>query len=304
MEIDLPNYFYNLALIRQTAKDAGVPFMNTVQAVTYPKNESPYPRLPNTNELRFLNYTTLAYGGQGIAYWKYYPSDGYTGGLAPAPDGTPTSIYTAVKSLNPEFLAIAKQFQFQSLESIGAYHLGDQPPGTVRLPGGSPFALSPTVPNTNYVTNEPVEGMLIGLFGPDDQLSNATVALVVNLDYENSVTTTVNGPGLLSLFNLSTGTTWTPTGQSSVLLNLPPGGGALVGLTSTLRLLGDFDNDGEVTLTDYGIMRAHWLSTDNLLNENGEVTGDGVVNLDDFNEFKRNLFVASGASCAQLAGRT
>ncbi|MBI4471984.1 MAG: hypothetical protein HY646_04905 [Acidobacteria bacterium] len=44
--------------------------------------------------------------------------------------------------------------------------------------------------------------------------------------YVNGVTTTVVGPDLLSVFDAAAGT-WSATGQSSVLLHLQPGGGAL-----------------------------------------------------------------------------
>ena len=231
-------YFANLATIRQTAQHAGVPFMNIVQAVSIEDVNSTYiRRLPNTHELRFLAYTTLAYGAQAISYFNYWRfPDVSDGGIQPYPDGTPTSVYTAVQSINPQFLAIAKQVQ--PLTSGGAYHLGDQPPGTERLPGDSPFTLSPAVPDTTYlnrsIESAPVKGMLIGLFGPDTQLANSSRALVVNLDYINGVTTMVDGPGQLSVFDANTGT-WTPKGQASAKLNLEPGGGVLVGLTSGVK---------------------------------------------------------------------
>ena len=159
----------------------------------------------------------------------------------------------ALQEINPQFEAIAKQVR--SLDSIGAYHLGDQPPGTVRLPGSSPFTLSPTVSDTTYVdsgiNSTPVEGMLIGLFGDGSQLADAQLALIVNLDYVNGVTTTVNGPGLLSVFD-ATSSIWTPTGQTSALLNIDPGGGILVGLTSAIpSLTGDFDGDSDVDGADF-----------------------------------------------------
>ncbi len=53
---------------------------------------------------------------------------------------------------------------------------------------------------------------------------------------------------------------------------------------------GDFDMDGNVTTLDFDIMKANWFTTGNDLNKNGEVTGDGIVDLRDFKEFKDNLF--------------
>jgi hypothetical protein len=227
---DLPSYFQNLAIISQTARQAGVPFINTVEGCAWEQGW----RIPTASELRFLNYTSLAYGAQGMSYYAYRPQYQNTGGLAPNFDGTPTSVYTALQAINPQFVAIAGQLQ--SVHSIGAYHLGDEPwdwGTSMRLPVNSPFNLSPAVSNTNYVVNRPVKGMVLGLFGTDTQLADATLALVVNLDYSLSMTTTVTGLGNLSVFNAATGV-WTPTGHPWATLNLLPGGGALVGLTSAV----------------------------------------------------------------------
>jgi hypothetical protein len=70
---------------------------------------------------------------------------------------------------------------------------------------------------------------VVGYFGPGNQLTDATYALVVNLDYQNGATTTVNGQGNLSLFNATMGT-WLPQYSHQATLNLPPGGGMLVAL--------------------------------------------------------------------------
>lgn len=54
-------------------------------------------RVPTGDEMRYLIYTTLAYGAQGVSYYVYcHP--GHTGGIALA-DGTPTPLYEALKSL-------------------------------------------------------------------------------------------------------------------------------------------------------------------------------------------------------------
>ena len=171
---DRYSYFSNLATFRRAAIQVDVPLLNVVQGMGWedPNSSISSYRLPNANELRFLNYTTLAYGGQGISYFNYWRFEGATGGIQPYPDGSDTEVYTALKSLNPQFMAIAGQLQ--PLASLGAYHLGDRPPGTVRLPGNSPFTVTPPLPDTVYVTNEPVEGMLIGLFGPRESAATTT----------------------------------------------------------------------------------------------------------------------------------
>ena len=119
---DNPQYFLNLALIRRAVLEAGLPFLNIVQASTW----APSMRVPTGDELRYLVYTTLAYGGQGISYY-IYTCPGHKGGIANA-DGTPTPLHDALKTLNRDFVAIARELQ--PLRSLGVYHAGMMPQGS------------------------------------------------------------------------------------------------------------------------------------------------------------------------------
>ena len=153
-------------------------------------------------------------------------------------DGTTTTLYDTAKTINPEFTAIAQQVQ--SMKHIGAYHLGDLPPGfgttddssPLRLPGNSPFTLS-GITNTSYRNGKPVRGAVLGLWGPDDLLADATRTLVTNLDYSNALNTRVTGPGDLSVFDPLTGQ-WIAQNHAWADISLLPGGGVLVGLTSSV----------------------------------------------------------------------
>lgn len=214
---DQPDYFLNLGLIRQEALKAGIPFLNIIQAARFGDA-----RVPNENELRWLNYTSLAYGAQGISYFVYYYDTWYNlfkpnAGQMMLPDGTPTQQYQAAKTLNPQFVAIASQLQ--PLSSLGAYHLGKKYEGTQELPHKAPFQL--VFPER---TRTPENGMLLGYFG---KAGKATHALAVNLDYRNAVTTTVVGPEKLSVFDVAKGT-WKRIKRRQLSLTIPPGGGTLV----------------------------------------------------------------------------
>lgn len=228
---DYPTYLESLGIIREKAKSIRVPFMNFVQASKW----APDIRIPNANEERFLVYTTLAYGAQGIGYYVWcWPQ--HEGGIV-NPDGTPTAIYNTLKSINREFVAIAKQYQ--SLNSIGAYMKGyasgQLPPGTTQLPSNSPFDISSLPNNMTYSDGAPLKGVLFGLFDKDGTMSaDATLTILVNLDYTVSKTYTVTGPEDLSVFNAATGV-WTATGRNNATVDLPPGGGVLVGLTSVVQ---------------------------------------------------------------------
>jgi Beta-galactosidase len=219
---DSGQYFLNLALVRQAAQDAGLPFLNIVQACSW----APSMRVPKPDEMRYLVYTTLAYGAQGISYYVYcWP--GHTGGIAAA-DGTPTPLYGALSNLNREFVAIARQLQ--PLRSVGVYHAGMLPQGTSPLPAGCAFSLAPPPPPAAYHPPEPVQGVLLGCFaraGNSSDPRKATHALVVNLNYAAETVVPVHGRSRLEVFNPRTGQ-WARSKGKNAELRLPPGGGALV----------------------------------------------------------------------------
>ncbi len=215
-EGDLDGYFLNLALIRRAAHDADIPFLNIVQACSW----TPVRRVPQGDEMRYLVYTTLAYGAQGISYYVYcHP--GHTGAIA-LPDGTPTPIYHALKTLNREFVAIAAELQ--PCRSLAVYHAGMLPSGAEPLPEGAPFRLDPPLPPLAYNPPEPVRGALLGYFGTPGK---PTHVVVVNLDYKAETTLTLAGPRPLDTFD-ATARTWSPVGSPRAPLQLPPGGGKLL----------------------------------------------------------------------------
>jgi hypothetical protein len=232
---DTPEYLHNLELVAQCAKRAGVPFLNTVQSCSWDKATM---RVPTANETRYLVYSTLAYGAQGIFYFQYGPAE--LGGIVQR-DGTPFPIFPTLQTLNREFVAVASQYQ--RLTWIGVYLKGYRadalPPGTKALPtSGSPFNVS-NVSDIAYSAGAPLKGILLGFFDTDGAaLSDATFTLVTNLDYSAEKTCRVTGPGNLSVFSAATGT-WTPQDQNHVDLTLPPGGGVLVGVTSVVPKTND-----------------------------------------------------------------
>ena len=216
---DTGQYFLNLALIREASQKADIPFLNIVQAASWEAGV----RVPTPEEVRYLAYTTLAYGAQGISYYVYCCA-GHTGMIAHA-DGTPTALYAPLCTLNREFVAIAAQLQ--PLKSLAIYHTGMLPEGAVSLPASAPFRLDPPVAPLAYAPPQKVKGILLAYFGTPGK---PTHVLVVNMDYEKSVKTSVVGPGALEVFNPKTGT-WkaSPNGDRANML-LVPGGGKLLRL--------------------------------------------------------------------------
>jgi len=203
-------YFLNLAMIRRAAQDAGVPFLNIVQACTWAPDAM---RIPNPDELRYLVYTTLAYGAQGISYYVYaHPN--HHGSLVSL-DGTPGTLYIALKSYNREFAAMAKELQ--PLRSLGVYHTSMREMGCEPLPADAAFRID------SVKSPASARGFLLGLFGAADK---PTHVVVVNLDYAAQASLSLVGPGPLELFGVTTAQ-WTDVQKSAIELTLPPGGGAL-----------------------------------------------------------------------------
>lgn len=205
---DLKQYFLNLSMMRRTAMEAKLPFINIVQASSW----DPVVRVPNADETRYLVYTTLAYGAQGISYYVYNAPK-HQGGIA-ADDGKPTPIYAALKTLNPEFVAIASELQ--KLRSLGVYHTALKEEACEPLPADAAFR--PAV----EATPADARGLLLGYFGANDE---STHAVIVNLDYHKAVRVKLATPSMIDLFDATT-RTW--SSLPSAEFQLPAGGGVLV----------------------------------------------------------------------------
>jgi hypothetical protein len=208
---DTGQYFLNLAMIRQACLEARVPFLNIVQACTWAPASM---RIPNTNELRYLVFTTLAYGAQGISYYVY-AHPGHFGSIASL-DGTPGPLYHALKFYNREFLAIARELQ--PLRSLAVHHTAMREAGCQPLPTNALFRLDP-LPSA-----QKPRGFLLGSFGAKETPSHV---VVVNLDYTAPANPTLTGPGEIEIFDAAAGQ-WTAVKKNAAGLSLPPGGGKLL----------------------------------------------------------------------------
>jgi len=219
---DTPDYFLNLAMIRRAAMDDHVPFLNIVQACSW----TPSIRVPGPDEVRYLVNTTLAYGAQGISYYVYCCPN-HRGGIA-NPDGSPTELFTAIKTLNREFVTIAAELQ--GLTSLGVYHAGMLPRGAEPLSADARFKLDPELPPMKFVAPEPVRGVLLGLFGPTakpGKKQTVTHAFIVNLDYKSALEVGIKSPKRLEVFDPAS-KRWVRSKGRVTRAQLLPGGGELV----------------------------------------------------------------------------
>jgi hypothetical protein len=216
--VDGKQYFLNLGLIRLAALETKVPFLNIIQADTIEKSW----RLPNAQEMRFLVFTTLAYGGRGISYFTYWGPAAYNGLYI---DGKPAPLLDAVVSLNQELKTFGPELM--KLDSISVHHTAPLEYGAEAIPAEAPIQVMGT------------GKFVLGLFGKGGK---PTAFMIVNRDYEQ------RGEAILSIglrgqfleeFDRGSGH-WsrgeTFAKNRTVKLVLEPGDGRLFRIAEGLRL--------------------------------------------------------------------
>lgn len=120
---DRQEYFANLEIIREEALRAAVPFWNIILSTPH----FDY-RDPTAADLRWQVYTTLTYGGKGIAYFTYWTPDNenYRDGII-SMYGHRTSKYDVVQQLNLEIKHLGPHLL--RLTSTCVSHWPDAPQG-------------------------------------------------------------------------------------------------------------------------------------------------------------------------------
>jgi hypothetical protein len=204
--MDGGQYFLNLELIREAAGQAKLPFLNIIEACMI----EPSWRLVNKNELRFLVYTTLAYGGKGISYFLHSGPKAY-GGLYQ--DGVRMPLADDVAVLNAELKTLGPEMM--KLTNTAVYQTAPQPVGGAAVAADSPVKVS----GGEFV---------LGLFGKPGK---TTAFMVVNRDYRKAATAqvTLSGEMTVQEFDRRTGK-WVayPSAKSrDVAIPLEPGDGRL-----------------------------------------------------------------------------
>jgi len=200
-------YFLNLELMRGASLSAKLPFINFVQACTIVKSW----RMPNKDELRWLAYTTMVYGGRGIGWFLYAGPSEY-GGLYQNGKRMPAADWVA--EINQEIKSLG--LELMKLNSNQIYHSEPLPIGT-RAMAGSPVNAS----GGQYV---------IGMF---EENGSTNAFMIMNRDYKTKSVARMSinlGDGKLFEFSIPDGK-WTEikavTSGSVIDVELPPGGGKL-----------------------------------------------------------------------------
>ncbi|MBE6367850.1 MAG: hypothetical protein E7052_08095 [Lentisphaerae bacterium] len=232
---DRGTYFNNQAMIRKAALERNIPSMNIVQGAAWAFHW----RVPTPQEYRYLAYTSLAYGSQGLSCYVY-SYKGHWGSMRDPITGKTGPLYEEAKVLNREFVAIAKELM--ELKSLHPYHTGEIPFGVETLPDDCEFQLEPKLKNFSqglkdptvykqtddniFALRPPVTGWIVSTFGKDNKASHV---LVVNLDYKKAAKTTLTAPGKLEKFD-AVKRTWSAVNSNKAALDVPAGSGVLLRL--------------------------------------------------------------------------
>lgn len=160
------DYLLNLEIISRAAREAGVPWWNFMQTMSFGRVN----REPDYDDLRWQAYTTLAFGASGIQHFCYWsPKDDGTsfGESMIDREGNKTPLYDAAKFVNYELLAF--DHIYLSYKSVGQM---------VFSPDVAPLHTYLEYPLESFAPVKSVEGgpVLMGCF--EDENGNQAIMLV------------------------------------------------------------------------------------------------------------------------------
>lgn len=117
------NYWTNLEAVRKAARKHDIVFWNIVLSAAHFNY-----REPSAADLRFQAYTTLAYGGRGIAYFTYFAPKVGNYRAAPVDQfGNETPTWTHMQNVNLQIQKLGPTLLELSTDEV--YHIGKVPRG-------------------------------------------------------------------------------------------------------------------------------------------------------------------------------
>ncbi|HNW57383.1 MAG TPA: beta-galactosidase [Bacteroidales bacterium] len=164
-------YYENLEIISEAAKNAGKPFWAFSLSVAH----GPYP-VPTAAQLRLQVFSDLAYGAQGIQYFTYWTPNDTAWNFNNGPisrDGKRTVVYDRVKQMNREIKGLSDIFMGASVTSVS--HTGDIIPR-----GTKPLTTLP-----EHIKSLKTEGL--GAVVSVLKNGQYTYLVIVNRDFKNSM---------------------------------------------------------------------------------------------------------------------
>lgn len=171
----LDRFYTNLGTVRRLSLKAGIPFWNVILSNTLFNYME-----PSNATFRLQAYSTMAYGGRGIAYFTYFAPPIGNFRLAPVDQfGNRTPTWGKLRLINNEIRELAPWLA--RLRSTGVYHSAPVPEGA------KPVAESRLVKEVvahNHLKPAVPAPYLIGEFVDTD---GHPFLMIVNKDLENSI---------------------------------------------------------------------------------------------------------------------
>ncbi len=155
-------HFAHLELFRRKSLEHDVPFWAFALTVKHA-----HYRRPSESDVRYKQFTNLAYGAKGLWYFTYWGPTDWEGwdkvAIVDPADGSPTELYDVVKDINQAVLQVGDTLL--KLRSTAVVH--NRPPDA-----GKPFT-----PDTYWITDLHARNILIGFF---EDPEGSQYAMVVN----------------------------------------------------------------------------------------------------------------------------
>jgi hypothetical protein len=142
-------YCRNLAVFRQQALTAGIPFWNFFNTMPYGPHTD-----PTESQLRWQVFASLCYGAKGVLYFCYYTPRGDEfpkGGAIIARDDQPTRHYEQAQRLNAKLTKLGPTLM--KLTSTGVYRIQptDSPAEVLKGSGLLNVTRDPVDPPPDYL---------------------------------------------------------------------------------------------------------------------------------------------------------
>jgi hypothetical protein len=210
------DYFYNWAVIRRYALQAGIPSWVFIQSADFGGEEANISkrRRPNEAEILWQINVSLAYGAKGIQYFTYWtPAATHFGEALVSRDGVLTPLYNYAKRANNYSRVVGKVLLPLTSDSVA--HANEEP-----LPHGATAFKA-----DGYVTSTSGSPVILGKFrkpagGTDRYLLAANRSFANEAETKITLSSSVNK--VLEL-DSQTGTFASVAQQGTLVLRMAPG---------------------------------------------------------------------------------
>jgi len=172
------SYFNDLIEVRRVSQEHGLPFWNTVCC----NQIRPYTTVPSPANFMLQAYTTLAAGGRGLAWYRYFQ-----GGYHYAPvskDGRRTDTWFYLRDVNRQVKVLGPLMN--RLKSTGVFFTDPAPAdGLPKLPGKLVTSIDSRSSIKGFSGDKPA--IMVGEFEGKD----GDYVMLVNIDLEKSANITL-----------------------------------------------------------------------------------------------------------------